>query len=393
MVEGVGLDFSGGQTHGWQGQFTVGAVTFPTDEGLCLQVPEEGENMGEWFSPDETITLVPDSVWRIDMEVTCDQTTSGSVPLWNMFIDNYDTSAGGPFGYGGTMFVLDNAGSANAAGISRSNFQYWFTPAAVQTDQWTGFDWAGVDGIDDMRLHFRVLDLDSNGINSQADSGMICLQNMTVDRFDLSDLSVEQTFVNMTSIQSDSVTVDAGAAASFNITGGDIEIEPTSPATGFGDSVVTITPGQYTGSEWTNGGPDLLDNVPVPWESNALYRFRAMLQARGGEANPSDIYRLGFDNPTNELMCFSLVTPGLGNPYAEPPILPPGTPRTGSPSEYQMFMYSHSPSASATENFGRLRPRIDILNTERVVLGGVSNATDGYEIQSVVVEKVSFPEM
>lgn len=392
-VSGRSFDFSSGNAHGCRSESFTGSVSFSTDTGLCLQVPAKGENMGEWYSPEGAIPLVPDSVWHIEMQVTCDQPTSGSVPLWSLFIDNYAATLDGPFGYGGSLMVLDNAGSANAAGLGRTNFHYWFTPAAISTPQWTGFDWASVDEIDDMRLHFRVLDLDSNGIHSQADSGTLCLRNITIDRFDLADLRVEETIYDQSDgLQPGEVTIDAPAAAHGALNSGAVEVDPVSPIMGFGDSVVTITPGRYTGNEWVTGGAEVLDNVPVPWERNVLYRFRASLRTRGGEANPSDTYRLGFDSPTNELMSFSRVTPGLGHPFADPAIPAPGTPRLGSAAEYQMFMYSHSPSASSTENFDRLRPRIDVLNAEDVVLGGIHHATDGWAVETMVVEKVSFTE-
>jgi hypothetical protein len=55
-----------------------------------------------------------------------------------------------------------------------------------------------------------------------------------------------------------------------------------------------------------------------------------------------------------------------------------------------MFCFSHTPSRSPTHAF--LRPVCDVLCTEDVVLGGVFIARDGFEIQSLAVEKVHFPD-
>mgnify|MGYP006284492755 CR=1 FL=1 len=376
----------------WDSDTISGSVDFTEDGGICLEVPTTGENFGEWFSGDAQISLVQNSVWRVRAQVTSDVTTPGSVPLWEMFIDNYDSSIDGPFGYGVSQFLLDNAGSANAAGvIGRTDFQLWFTPMAMGTPQWDAFEWAGVDDIDDMRLHFRVLDLDSNNINSQADAGTLCMSRLAIDRFDLADLSVDQTvFDESDGFESDEVTIDTGANSNAVLNGGQIEVDPVHPVAGFGNEVVTITPGTYEDANFTTGD-GLGDNYVVPWESEVLYRFRAQWQARSGEANPSDFYRMGLDNPGNELLCFSFTSPGLGNPFAIPAVLPPGTPRQGAAADFQMFMYSHSASEDWRNNFDRLRPRIDVLNTDSVVLGGVQNATDGWEVQSIIVEKVSFP--
>ena len=415
----------------WDSETVSGDVTFSEDGGICLEVPDEGENMGEWFSEDEQIELVQNSVWRIRVQVTSDQTTPGSVPLWNMFIDNYDDDIGGPFGYGGDMFILDNAGSANAAGpIGRTDFQYWYTPSAIQSPKWTGeaddedtsvvnpFDWTVTDDYDDMRLHFRVLDLDSNGINSEADSGVLCMSKLSIDRFDLDDLEVEEEVWEVDAHSATSTTVDI---ASGNATYGfdeEVQIDPLNPIIGYGDEVVTITPGTYEDADFGTG-ENLDENYVVPWESDVLYRFMAELQNLDDGNYPSDLHRLGMDCPGNELISYSLATPGLGNPaysYLDtdssemvdvPKRLPPSSlyvellvpglsegmdPTVSStPVNYQMFLYSHSASEDSRDNFDRLRPIVDSLNTTSVVLGGVTDARDSWNLDNMSVDIVSFP--
>lgn len=396
-MKSVTLDFTSGDQHGFQYEHLSGDVTATTDTGLCLYVPAEGANMGQWFSPDQMIELVSESAWRIKMELDSDVTTTGSVPLWDVFVENYHGTLHGPFAYGADMFVLDNLGGANAVGpIGRTDFQLWFTPMPTGDSVWnnacTGAFAPDVDGINDMRLHFRLIDVDANGIASNLDEGTICLQSMTVDRFDLADLSIDEVVMDGSGgFIPGHWTADAsaGAGATCNFDGSVLEVDPLSPAQGYGDQVIALSPGQWDGSENFATGENLDDNYPIAWEADVLYRVRATWQARTGEANPADFYRLGMDAMGAELSVFSFVTPGLGNPFAAPQVLPPGTPRIGQPREYMMFCYSHSPSRSPEHAY--LRPVCDVLSTEDVVLGGISTSRDGFEIQSLVVEKVSFP--
>lgn len=398
------LDFSGGQTNGYQSEQVEGAVTFSTGSGLCLSTPATGENMGQWYSQEELIPLVAESVWRIRMEVDSTQTTEGKVPLWGVLIENaHDMGDGvyGPFGYFGDYLFLDNMGGANAAGtVGRTAFEVWFTPPAVQTAQWNDPDDGALatvnDGINDMRVIFRVMDNDSAGINAQNDEGMICIENMRIDRYELDTLVVDEVVFQADSITSATFSATSLPADASNLawTDGLIRARPSNPAVGWDNAVVQVFPGDEYADLSTGDG--VTDNWPIPWEANTLYQVISHWSATGEteQAYPPDFMRLGMDTPTNEVLAYCCTTPGMGNPYADPARLPPGMPRYDSQGQpYTMFMYSHSVTTGGIPNTNRLRALCDVLNTDYVVLGGATPNTGGVRFHDLTVRTIRVPSV
>jgi len=197
-----------------------------------------------------------------------------------------------------------------------------------------------------------------------------------VNKFDASGFSVQSTPYNVTDLTQavnaaagqqnsdpNAITVNnfspAGiAAVTFTHTAsidGDVLMQPTSTtaweATGPTDSTHSaffqITPGDGTNA--FGGAADMIDNFPVVWDADQLYRVVVTLQAPSslGETNPPDFFYVGMDVPTNELINDIYTTTKLGASA-----MPKQTPQ-------EFFAFFHGNAGStATGNFKRFRPHV-----------------------------------
>jgi hypothetical protein len=381
---------------------TFGSVTYSSTGGICVEVPVSGLNMGGWVSSEAFIELVADSVWRVRMTVVSNQTTVGDTPFWDIVIDNFRVedelgqTMNGPNGFGGDYMFLDNVGGANAAAsFGRSDFQVWYAPAAFQTDQWSdGALTEAVDPYNDMRVAFRVMDVDGAGINAEADFGNLCITSMSIDRFDIGSMEVGDEVYASDITSAEWTIADILNSTLIRYNGdGSATISPSNPVLGWWDSIIDITPGDTIFNPMTGEGAT--DNFPVPWESDTLYMVTANMSVPDdgiSVTHPPDVIRLGMDSPQTELIGLSLTTPGLADETLTDHYGMPGV----DAQPFVSFFYSHSVSrADAGEppisNSHLLRPRMDILNAQAIVLGGVVQNTGSVIVHDCKVEKVTFP--
>jgi len=377
------FDFTTG-VNGWTQGSTLGSVLTSGATGLCTAVTASGVNIGEWVSPYQIIALQDFSVYRIRATMSTNQNTAGSVPLWDIYMQNLDSgSSGAPQSYAGDYFFLDNTGSANAVkgpGVGLNVFDMWYTPAAVRTPQWrnatTGAFAAARDAANDMRLVFRVLDVDGSGYNAEADSGQICLTNLSIDRFDLNNeysttltggysLNPIVNGINGVSVQDVLAGLGAGTGSNKDFATAPLTITPQDP-NGWKNEITVITPGDTNNpalSDPSYGtGAAVVDNYPVNWAANTLYELVVEASAPDAvaENNGPDALLLGIDTKTIEVFADSYALVG----FPGSPGMPKMTTTVGGTQIYSMFLWSHNRTLSATPEAGRIRYRVEVLNTE-----------------------------
>jgi len=381
----VHTDFSTG-TQGWISAVDFGTVTASQNgtTGMCLNVPAAGVNLGTWRSSDAPYSYIPlidNMVYRILMTVS---TTSslGATPLWTIVYENQATASGGEY------LFLDNEGGANApAPLGRSTFSVWITPPPVMTAQWkntTNGPFAAANaGVRDYRLIFKILDVENVGYGGETDAGSVCIKDIDVVRYDINDVSVTGTPLDVTSVTDalsggnsqldfllgSTITFSGGVAtiASSGTTWATVEVAVFRP----GDKTVTGIPGSAA---------DTADNWPVTWEDNTLYQVSFGLSATdaNSETNPPDILVPGMDSPTNEVISTNYVTTRFALS---------GMPKQGTPQTYTSFHFGHSLSAT-TAPFGKLlRPRLQVICRTDFT---DSNDTGSFRVHNYSVKKVGF---
>jgi len=382
------LDFTN-NANGFTVTDTTGSVSTSVGaNGICLTTALTGENLVRWSSAYGFIPLTANAVWAIKVTVDSNVAVQGNVPLWDIVLDNYNSSIGGPNAYGVDFFFLDNAGGATAASSSfgRTDFQAWYTPLPSQTPQWndgtSGALTAANDEYNDLRLNFRIIDTDSGGYLAQEDAGTVCMQNMIVERYDYDQLAAGDTVFSLDNITSSDVNgSDALNSSSFSFSGGNVTLGPS------GSAWVNALPFVATGNgvyDFTNAA-SLADDFPVVWEADTLYEISVSATASvAAVTNPPDVFRVDFDTPGNEMIIDSFVTPALGAA---------GMPKATA-SNYKVLFYSHTPSkadelATPVANFDRIRPKVGVIALDYLVLGGIDTHLGGITVNSITVRKMS----
>jgi hypothetical protein len=406
------LNFATG-TNGWiQGQ-VVGSTTLAAGTGgLCTSVTALGGNIGEWVSPYAFFPLVTNSVWRVRATMSTTQTTAGLVPLWDVILSNLDNAGvHGDNAYIGDYNFLDNTGSANAIkgptpGLNQ--FDIWYTPAAVSTPQWksttTGAFTVANDPNNDMRIVFRVLDSDSGGYGGELDAGQICMTNLVVDRYDLNSMITGQQVYNIgtstpivqgingVSVQDVVGSSTSGGGSIVDFTTAPLTISPAD-ALGWLTELTLITPGDITNPPLNDpsygNGSSIVDNYPIIWEGNTLYELlvEASAPTVADESNAPDCIRLGFDTKTIELFGSSYQLTGLG--YVG---MPKAVATVGGTQMYTMFWWSHNATLATTPEAGRMRWKVDVLNTTAYNRPTAADTRDTGKVRfhSFSVYKVTF---
>jgi len=399
------MTFGVGQTHGFAGT-NEGGTTSVTADGLCMTVDLTGMNFATWASAygsaAEGLDLVDNKIYKFHLYATSDQTTPLKVPLWDFIVENLDPGVAGDFAYAADIWVHDNVGSANATkgpSVGRNDFYFWYAPAAVATPQWkdasTGAFTAAHDPNNDMRYRWRTLDSDLpyGGAN---DSGTVCLQSVTVQRFDLNDMFAvgapvyEVTNFGTADVLTFDVVTGSGAQEStFTVGGGgELTITPQNASVGWDLQICSINPGDGVWNPTADTG--LPDDFPIAWEGETLYQIVSSISAEGsagglGETNGHDAIRISMDNPGFELISESYMTTGLDRC---------GAPKAGAGQDFMAFYYSNSESLSSVANHHRLRPRLDALSTTGYNRpDGVTNNKGGMVFHNWKVQKVTFPGM
>lgn len=370
-----------GFTTGAQGwvsyvQLAIGGTVTATQGagGICVDVSLAGVNLAGWSSQADaatnytTIDLTANSVYQVRVGVTVSGSSAGTSPAWSMTHNQKATM------YSGENIFFGNFGDANApsplntasTAVEPTVYESWVTPIAIQTAQFSTGAFTGTALAENgMRLQLRIIDVENAGYNAEADAGQICWNSITVRRYDIDSLTVASTPYNQTTFQASpanqGATInpanwtasDFGSNTTISYTGGVLSIVPAS-ATAWSDTgaggFVQAVPGDTTRA---NGNSDLLDNYPVSWVSNSLYKVTALIAANSvaGEANPPDFLRLGADVYSNELIGYSAVTTTYNKI---------GMPKAGTPQPYVYFLFGHSRTAAPEVGTQGIRPRIDV---------------------------------
>jgi hypothetical protein len=342
------------------------------------------------------VSLVDNAVY--DARITVTTTAQpGFVPAWYFGHQNTIDL------YGGAYIFFDsgvnpNAGAntppaagtravfnavLNAPGMSTAAFKAGvFTPANAATK--------------DMRLKFRTLDVGSTGddpYGAASDVGTLCWKRVTIDRYDVTSMQVQSTPYNNTAMvqavnaapgsantQAGAVTVldfSGAGNSTVSFTGGGITIQPTAAGgstwnttTGNG-AFFLINPGDGLNTAATN---EMIDNYPIPWNTDQLYRIVYTLVAPDalGESNPPDFYFIGADVLTNDLITntYGTTKMGLAN-----------MPKQGTPQEFFSFWHGNNRQTSSSDTrFNFLRPHfqfgtnngfVDVPNTGGLRIVGI----------------------
>jgi hypothetical protein len=401
------LDFTTG-LNGWTSSVVFGSPTLNSTGGLCINVPAGGLNIGTWVSPYEQITLVDNALYRLRMDLTTTQNAAGAVPLWDVIVQNL----GGPNSdqaYIGDYLFLDNTGSANAvAGPAqgRNDFEVWYAPAAVSTPQWSNAFGVINDADDDARVEFRILDTDSSaGIGGENDSGTICLTGLMIERYDLDDIVSSLNVYNLNPIVSgingvtvtdllDNIAPGPGTGSNVDFLTNPMTLTPAD-AQGWLTELTFITPGDTNNlpiSDPNYNPADIVDNYPIPWESDVVYELQVDASAPDATAenNGPDALRLAFDAKTTELLGDSYMLTGYTNRPGMPKQV--GSVSPAGPQTFKMWWSGHSTTLSPVANADRLRWKVDIISTtdyNRPTATDLRNA-GGIRFHAIRVNKVSF---
>jgi hypothetical protein len=391
-----------GTTDNWTMFTDGGTVTHDTagSTAICLETPAVGSHAGGWAGWLGQLNLVQNNVYHIRMLMNGSNATAGSTPFWDVAVNNF-TGTAGLNAYGCNYFFLDGAGGANAVlqTAMGQNFDVWWCPSPITQPDWN--DTSGVDTTPgpfhgsnaankDARLIFRTLDSNANpGITADDDFGTICIDNVTIDRVDLADMSVDAAGVyssDMGTADQDTWSADIiASSATATFSSGELTIAPTTG--GVTSMLVFLNPGDKNNDYQTPS--TLADNYPVAWNDDELYQITMGVYAPDqlGEDEPCDVFWLGADTPTNELINLSFVT---GASWAS------GMPKQGAAQDYHAFFYTNNQTQAEEEltglpipEFKFWRPRVMVGNNTELNF----NANGGsMVITGVTVNRVSFAE-
>jgi len=373
-----------------------------TAGALCMNTAQAGNNVAQWSSSYGILPLVKNAVYKIRAGINTSQTNPVLVPFWDMIINSFlwqNASAPGTIKgtntYGGNYMFLSNTGNANAAVSGTTNeFVNWYTPASVLTPQWNDESetqpgpWApSRAGERDAGVEFRILDVAENlGTNSAQASGVMCLTELSIHRYDYGDLTVvgnKFTQTTMTQGGLNNVTQGGGNTRAWALVGATasfanntVTITPTA-----GEQLTLVEPGDYT-FDLGNGGT-VTDNYPASMTPETLYRITMDMSApTAADANtPPDIIFMGADTPTNELINLSYVT--LQEWHH-------AMPKAGTPQTYVAFFYSNNGTADSNPAwFKQFRWRVMIGSNPG--LGGVPEPNTGaIRIHNAIIDEVTF---
>jgi hypothetical protein len=333
--------------------------------------------------------------------ITSTQTDVDQVPYWDVTVNNFAQIGGtyyGGNGYGANFFFLSNVGGANAAVQSGGNtpFEFWFTPSAVSSDRWndTSDTQAGPFGpsnVDNRNafIEFRILQSPSNtGTNGAVSNGTLCLYDMTIEKFDLDAMQVLTASSPVYEATSLSNSASGGTTRigtgnfSSNFSGGTLTITPTA-AGASGAFTALVEPGDTVIDYVTQSAT--VDNYPCTMELQKLYLVSMDLSAPSQAAmdNPPDIFWVGADCLTNELICLSWVTPVNFWHHAGPGL---------TPTTYKAFFHSNYGTNNAGDAqfawWNIFRPRFMMGNDTS--LGGGEANTGGIVMHNMRVDQVQF---
>jgi len=276
----------------------------------------------------------------------------------------------------------------------------WWCPPAITTASWndpsTGMFTTAMEPLNDVRMNFRVLDVNTAPINGQNDAGSLCLNQITIDRIAIDDLVASSAPYDVSNITASThvigsifgTTSTAGGSAStlYTFSGGDLTIVPNttgSMLTGaWAVEVVNIDVGDAIVDL---GTPSTLpDNWPIQWNDDELLMGTYGITAPNAQSQttPPDAIMLQWDAPTNELLA------GSGTVSTDNTA---GMPKFGVSDELVSFLYTHTSTASSILNGDRLRLRMVLLCSGSVNSGGSTTNLGGVTITSQQIAIVPTP--
>jgi len=385
--------FEGG-TNNWTYSLVGGACTSSTASGtaICVNTALTGQNFAEWMSPFGLVSLVKNNIYRIRATMQGSQAagSASNVPFWDVTINNFKVENGNFLGlnlYGLNYFVLDNAGRANAviSTTNGTNIEFWWCPSAISLPSWnvdvdgsTAGPFAPAVGNNkNAFMEFRVLDSNANGgISADSDLGSLCMTNLTIDRTDIGAMTVASNKLNMTTMTSS----NSNSANTVNYTasyaGNGLRL--TAGSAGASEALGQIQPGN--GTIDYNNPSTLADDWPVPLQAQKLYLITVgvSVPTATDATNCQDVFWVGADTPTNELICLTYVTANQ-NKCAMP---------TTTNQDYKCLFWSNYGSASSNPaQFVAMRPRFMVGNNPG--LGGTITNSGAIQVNSMKVDEVT----
>lgn len=381
----------GGNDHGFIGGAVPGfggsASVSPT--GLCMSVPDTGDNLVIWASPEGYIELISNTIYCARIDASTDTVNPDSIPLFFYAYDNFFSSGMGN-NYGGFSWVLDVAGGAQGLGRAQglNELKFISTPNAVELAPWNGIAFtAQNDPINDMRALFEVIDANASLLTDN-DFGNIYVSSIEISAIPRDVLSTMGTPFNpvidssthyasnvFSSPGTTAIIDDVNDFVSVQMgTTGDVRVE-----IGYFDPEADgVAGGQF--------GP--LELYPVVWGANMLYRarsrvspFAAVVEGSGASISPVDSVLLAIDTATNELGSVHFSTAGSGSMF-----------QAASPSsagQYESYFYSHNATLSAVPDSGRLRPLVFFFNTDAI--NGPGTGGDPFAVSSLELDIMVAP--
>jgi len=400
LIRDLDDDFHG-SADGFTYTLGSGGMTSSTEggEAICLVTPDnQSENTGWWTGTYGNLVLVQNAVYRVRAMLNGSQASGGTVsnvPFFDLIINNFTSAFHGMNLYGANYFILDNVGRANAiteSGVALTggkNIDLWWCPTPITTPQWnvdTDGSSAGpfapaqaAEGVGtgkDAFIQFRVLDTPSNGgINANIKSGTICLRNLTIDRWDMSLMSVDPTPVLASQVPTASTYRMEGGGFTTSF-GTGVTVTPTTA--GQTSGLAGIVPGNGT-IDYGNAS-SIVDDYPCVMDPQTLYLVTMSLSATSASEIPPEVFWLGADSVTNECISMTYVTYNC-NRSAMP---------TTTAQDYKCLFWSNYGTDGTNPSYwSQFRPRFMTAN-----VGLNPDANNGsIKINSVKVDKVTFPGM
>lgn len=432
-------------------------LSFDADNGLCITTvqDDEADVLGVWKSPygagegeadEDTLVLVKNAVYHIQVVITSDQSEVTEVPYWDLTVNNFEvlprgeegaSTYYGQNGYGANFFFLSNVGGANAAvETGGTQYNFWWCPSPISVDRWndeeaddfgSGPFGPGMEDNKNAFVEFRILQSASNeGTNGKDSNGTLCLKNLFIERYDLDamrgyDDTLYDTGDTVNDEEAEGITnsdpaiggntrISTPYAESNNQTftqftfdytvGKALTIQPadhgSGPAdpddAGKGSFIALVEPGD-TVIDYGNEG-SMTDNYPCQMDNETLYLVTFDLSApqANDENRPPAVMWVGADSLTNELICLSYVTLNFAH-HGMPPFVPSDDDENVAvPQEYKAFFYSNYGTVNNNDGdfswWARFRPRFMLGNN--TTLGPSEPKSGAIRIHRMRVERVGF---
>lgn len=370
----------GGNAHGWVGGAApgFGGAVYLGIAGLCMAVPDAGENLVLWASPEKYVELHSGALYRARVALVTDQTAPDAIPIFFFTYDNF-IGAGEGNNYGGFAWVVDVDGGSQGIGRpqGRDAFDFYAAPNALSAPQWVSLAFGPeADSENDMRLQFRAIDANPGFVTSN-DSGTVCVSSLEITTVPRASLIVDEI----------EYAPPISSATHFIAALNEVGTEGTESITDANEVRYQLGESRRTlGPYDPSAGTDLnVQLFPVLWESDRLYRSRVRVRSGLEDSDdPLDAIFVALDTTTQELGVVGYTTRGA-----------PGSAMDGAASagrvaaEYEVYLFSHNTTASATPNAARLRPLAFFMNTPEIA--GLDSGRDAFIVGALEVDRLVTP--